>query len=327
MKHISIDLIRTTEAGALSASRFVGSGDKLGADAAATKSMRERLNEINFAGIIAIGEGKKDKAEGLFEGELVGKYIDRTPSVGSAAEYKILPDHPKLYELAIDVIEGTTQVANGGNEAMSVLCVAEQNCLYRTDSFYMQKMIYGKIVKDKLFKSFGNSNLYPHISKGLEYLIKCIAECDNSSYKNIKVCMLDRPRNQQDIDCMRKLGVKLKLINNCDISSGVTACNNDDITVAWGIGGSPEGVITASAVKCLGGHMEVYTVDHNMKQLSKVLLIEDLVKGPTAFICTGITDGSLLKGVKRINNRYITESLFMRSSSGTVRKILTEHGN
>ncbi len=303
MKRINLDLVRVTEAAAIAASQWIGSGDKLSADKAATEAMRERLNRVNFTGRIVIGEGKKDKSAGLFAGERVGN-----PSPGSP-----------VLDIAVDPIEGTRPTVTSGPEALSVLAVAEQGALFETGEFYMSKLAYGPAIASRV-----KLNLKDPISVTIEKVGKAISK----QASKIKVCILDRPRHEKMIEELRGLGVRIQLIQDCDVSGAIATCMPESgIDLLFGIGGAPEGVITACAIKCLRGGFEAQVIDEKTLQVAdpKVYGIEDLAGGQCAFTATGITNGSLLSGVRYTNRRAITHSLFMRSESGTVRWITAHH--
>lgn len=324
MKNISLDLIRATEGAAISAAKWVGSGDKELADKAATDAMRRRLNDINFACQIVIGEGIKDNSYGLFAGELLGKLADKTAS-SSAAEslfkkqVQISPymKFQSYYDLAVDPIDGTRPTVDGGPGAISVIAAANEGCMYHTNKFYMMKLV-------------GPSKYAPFLNINQNIVWNVLSVCDNLNKKPEKmtVCVLNRPRHASIIEELRKIGVRIKLIEDCDVSASIEACTkNSGVDLYYGIGGSPEGVIAAAAVKCMKGFMQAYTVNNNdLKQDSAVLNLQDIIKGNCVFVATGITDGGFLKGVKFIDGPQ-TNSIFMRSESGTIRTLNVNHGN
>jgi fructose-1,6-bisphosphatase II len=300
MKEISLDMVRVTEAAAIAASGWIGSGDKKAADKAATEAMRERLGTIAFSGKIVIGEGIKDESAGLFAGERVGK--------GGA----------KDYDIAVDPIEGTRPTVQSGPEALSVLAVAEKECLASIEEFYMNKLCYGPALKSAKIL----------ISDPLEKNIRAAAAATGKKVSQITVCMLDRPRHEGAVAKLREIGARIKLIQDCDVSAAIAACMPDSgIDLLMGVGGSPEGVIAACAIKCLGGDFQAQIVAKDGSIRPEILSIHDLVRGECAFAATGITDGSLLRGVRYTAQGPATNSVFMRSSSGTVRWLSTRHGN
>lgn len=309
MRHFDLELVRVTEAAAIAGSRFIGSGDKEGADKAASKAMRERLNQLDdFAAKVVIGEGKKDKSYGLFAGEVVGKLAQR-------AQRENIP----LYELAVDPIDGTRPTITSGPEAMSVIAIAGAHCLFETSEFYMNKLAYG-----------------PHIAHvaglkltdPLKRTIQTVSEVTGKHVNQIVVCILDRPRHTSMIAELRKIGVRIKLIQDCDISGAIATCLPESgIDLLCGSGGAPEGVITAVAMKCLRGGFQAQVVDTNCKVVDpRILWLKDLARGPCAFSATGVTDGSLLKGVRYTPRGAVTHSVFMRSESGTIRWLAVHHG-
>jgi len=301
LKNIGLEMVRVTEAAAISASRWVGSGDKIAADTAAVDAMRKRLDSLNIRAEIKIGEGKKDKSAGLFQGEFVGSGPDL------------------LYDIAVDPIEGTTPTAEGGPEALSVMAFSGHNTMFTTEAHYMLKLACGP----RLAKA-GLSLEHP-----LDYNLKLAADWLNKPLNQLTVCMLKRPRHDVFVAVARKLGVRLKLIQDCDVSAGIAACLPDSgIDIQYGIGGAPEAVITAAAIKCMGGHFQGQVWPNDCPDWGEPILgIEDLVAGPCCFVGTGITNGSMLKGVRWDGRGPITHSVFMRSNSGTVRFIESWHGN
>ena len=305
MKRINLDLVRVTEAAAIAASQWIGSGDKIAADKAATEAMRERLNQVNFTGRIVIGEGKKDKSYGLFTGERVGN-----PSPGSP-----------VLDIAVDPIDGTRPTVTSGPEAMSVLAVGEQGGLFETGEFYMNKLAYGPAIASKI-----KLNLKDPLAVTIEKVEKATGKEANK----IKVCILDRPRHEKMIAELRGMGVRIQLIQDCDISGAIAACMPESgIDLLCGTGGAPEGVITACAMKCLRGGFEAQVIHQKTLEIAdpKIYGIDDLARGECAFAATGVTDGSLLKGVRYTRRGAVTHSLFMRSESGTVRWITAHHEN
>ncbi|MBI3312653.1 MAG: fructose-bisphosphatase class II family protein [Candidatus Omnitrophica bacterium] len=306
MRDINLDLVRVTEAAAIAASAWVGSGDKESADKAATEAMRERFNQTDFSGRIVIGEGKKDNSYGLYAGEKVGKLAENK---------NLLP-----YELAVDPIDGTRPTVTSGPEAISVLAVAKEGALFSTEEFYMDKLAYGPEIASKT-----TLQLKDPISKN----IKLISYATGKELSKIVVCLLDRPRHEHIIKELRGLGVRIKLIQDCDISGAIATCLPDSgIDLLCGIGGAPEGVITACAMKCLKGGFQGQVVTKDLKVPDpKVYSINELVQGECAFAATGITNGSLLRGVRFTSQGPVTNSVFMRSESHTVRWLTVYHGN
>lgn len=301
LKNIGLDMIRVTEGAAIAASQWVGSGNKEAADKAASDAMRERFSEIDFLGRVAIGEGIKDKSYGLFQGEIVGGGKD------------------ECFDLAIDPIEGTTPTVTSGPEAISTIAISNDKTMYETPAFYMNKLAYGRTLASR-----GKLD----INKPISEIVIEAAGWLGKPLEKMMVCILNRPRHEDWIKSLRALSVRIKLIQDCDVSGAIAACLPDSgVDLLYGIGGAPEAVISAAAIKCMGGDFQVYEVDKDMKQSSGVLGMEDLVKGECAFVATGITRGSILDGVRFVNKKPITASVFMRSTSQTIRWMTTEHGN
>lgn len=315
MKHISLDLVRVTEAAAISASAYIGSGNKLEADRVATEAMRDRLNRMDFFGMVAIGEGKKDESYGLFKGDKVGNYHLAFP-VGN-------PDNYPNYDIGLDPIDGTTPTVNAGPEAMSIIAVANAGCMFDTEEHYMLKLAYGPHIASK----FGSFSDRPNLNEPIDLILEDVASALKKPVNKLTVCILNRPRHQEYIQSMRNHGVRIKLIQDCDVSAAIATCLPDsNIDIQFGIGGAPEAVITAAAMKCLGGHFQAQIWKDGVLH-GPIMRDQDLVRGECAFAATGITDGSMLNGVRWDSKGPITNSVFMRSESGTVRWLTTNHGN
>lgn len=298
MHHHAFDILRATEAAAIASAEFIGNGDKIAADHAATNAMRSVLNKIeNFGARIVIGEGIKDGAPGLFEGEIVG--TSGTP----------------LWDIAVDPLDGTTQAAKGGPGAMSVIAVGRSNNLYATSDFYMLKMAYGH----KLLRAVRDTQINWHLDPiNLKTPLKDFLHYINSYCicQSLTVCILDRPRNAEFIETFRERKWKVRLIQDCDVSAAIaTALPDSGVDLYYGIGGAPEGVIAAAAMKCLGGVHEGIIVDHKTYEPidGKLLRTEDLAGGDVIFCATGVTDGHLLKGVRPGRK---TNSVLMYSGTG-----------
>jgi fructose-1,6-bisphosphatase class II len=305
MKSLHLEMIRVTEAAAVAASTQVGLGDKIAADHAAVLAMRERLQKIDFAGQIVIGEGKKDNAPGLFTGEKVGIGWHRKPH--------------EVYDIAVDPLDGTTQTAKGGYEAVSVMAVGNKGCLLESEGWYMKKLAVGPDIARKIRLD---------IREDVEDIVKKVSLATAKEIKRVTVCVLDRPRHVFLINKLRSMGCRIKLISDCDVSAAIaTAIPDSGIDIYMGIGGAPEGVIGAAALKCLRGDFQGIICDKNGMNSSDVYQMEDLAKEDVIFCATGVTDGSLLKGVRWTSFGPVTHSLLMRSESGTVRWIAAHHGN
>jgi fructose-1,6-bisphosphatase II len=306
---LSMDLVRVTEAAAIAASAWIGTGAKELADKAATDAMRDRLNRIHFAARIVIGEGKKDESFGLFCGERVGRWRDDAP-----------PDAP-VYELCVDPIEGTRPTVHSGPEAISVLGAAEgAGSLMETEEFYTLKLAYGPEIASRVELS---------IEEPLEQIVRKSAQALGKPVDRLFVCILDRPRHRAMIDELRRLRVRIKLIQDCDVSGALATCRPESgVDLMYGVGGAPEAVIAACGIKCLGGRIQAQRAsnDGQPQPGTEILDIEDLVRGDCVFAATGITSGSLLHGVRFTSRGAVTSSLFLRSRSGSVRWLTTEHG-
>ncbi|MBM3980279.1 MAG: fructose-bisphosphatase class II family protein [Planctomycetes bacterium] len=313
MQNLHLDLVRVTEAGAISAAEWVGRGDKPAADRAAVEAMRDRLNRVPFAAEIAIGEGIKDDSFGLFKGEVVGANA-------------ILSERP-MYSIAVDPIEGTTPTAKGGYEALSVLALAGRGSFFETECFYMNKLAFGP----RVVKWARETGRALSLTDPIAVTARAASEALGKPLNRLTVCLLDRPRHAPLIAELRALGCRIKLIMDCDVSAGVAVARpNSGIDLSLGIGGAPEGVITAAALKCLGGAIQCQLYDKRgddaVRADDRVLGVEDLARGDVMFCATGITNGSLLRGVES-GEHLVTHSVAMRSASGTVRWVTTEHGN
>lgn len=306
LRAMNLDLVRVTEAAALAASVWVGSGEKEFADKAATEAMRDRLNQMEFSGRIVIGEGKKDNSYGLYSGEHVGHLME---------DKKI-----KVCDIAVDPIDGTRPTVTSGPEAVSVIAIAEEGALFATEEFYMNKLAYGSEIARKV-------DLF--LLDPIEKIISQVSKATGKEPSKITVCILDRPRHEKIIQEFRHLGVRIKLIQDCDVSGAIACCLPDSgIDLLYGIGGAAEGVISAAAMKCLKGGFQGQVVRKDLTIPDpKVYSMEDLVKGHCAFAATGVTNGSLLRGVRYTSQGPVTNSVFMRSESGTVRWLTVYHGN
>jgi fructose-1,6-bisphosphatase II len=311
MKHIGLDLVRVTEGAAIAASAWVGSGNKLLADRDATDAMRRRLNNMDFRGVIRIGEGKKDQSYGLFKGEEVGNL--------PAEYFHHLSGAPKIYDIGVDPIDGTTPTVTSGPEATSVIAISEKDSMFDTEEHYMLKLAVGPAIPPWKARQLNFSMPLPDICN-------FVADALGKPVDKLMVCILNRPRHELWIIQMRDLGVRIKLIQDCDISGAIATCLPDGgIDMQFGVGGAPEAAITAAAMKCLGGFFLAQLWKENL--YGPEMNQDELVKGPCAFAATGITDGSLLKGVRWTTRGPVTNSVFMRSESNTVRWLTTNHGN
>ncbi|WP_306233954.1 class II fructose-bisphosphatase [Agrococcus beijingensis] len=304
-----MELVRATEAAAIRAVPFIGRGDKNAADGAAVDAMRTFLATVAFDGVIVIGEGEKDEAPMLFNGEHVGN--GRGPSC----------------DIAVDPIDGTSLTAAGRQNALSVIAVADRGTMYDpVDAFYMDKIVAGP-------EAHGVISLEQSVGDNIREL----ARAKHKDVGEIVVAILDRPRHAELIEEIRAAGAGTRLMRDGDVAGGINAARWESrIDLCIGAGGTPEGVITACAIKALGGFMEgrlapqsdeehrnVVAAGHD---LTRVLALNDLVSSDnTYFVATGVTDGQLLDGVRRKGPLIRTESLVLRSKTGTARRVIAEH--
>ncbi|MEU2338247.1 class II fructose-bisphosphatase [Streptomyces sp. NPDC006654] len=308
-RNLALELVRVTEAAAMAAGRWVGRGDKNGADGAAVRAMRTLVSTVSMNGVVVIGEGEKDEAPMLFNGEHVGD--------GTGPEV----------DIAVDPIDGTTLTAKGMPNAISVLAAAERGAMFDPSAvFYMDKLVTGPEAAD-----------FVDINAPISVNIRRVAKAKRSSPEGVTVVILDRPRHEGIIKEIREAGARIKLISDGDVAGSIYALREGTgVDMLLGIGGTPEGIISACAVKCLGGTIQgkLWPKDDEERQraidaghdLDRVLTTEDLVTGENVFfVATGITDGELLRGVRYRSETALTESIVMRSKSGTVRRIDSEH--
>jgi len=309
-RNLALELVRVTEAAALAAARMVGRGDKEGADQAAVDAMRHMLDSVSMDGVVVIGEGEKDKAPMLYNGEHIGD--------GS----------PPQVDIAVDPLEGTRLTALGMPSAISVIALAERGTMFSPGPIvYMEKIAGGPEIADLL-----------DLDRPLPETLGLIAERKKIDIRDVMVVMLDRERHHEAMAEVREAGARVRLILDGDVSAALQAVSeNTPVDLLWGIGGTPEGVITAAAIKCIGGEMKGRLWPRNDEErqaaieagydLARVLGCDDLVSGEDVFFsATGVTDGDVLEGVRYQGQRgATTESLSMRSRSGTVRRVSARH--
>lgn len=307
-----LEMVRVTEAAAIAASRLIGRGDEKAADAAAVEAMRKALNELYMDGTVVIGEGERDEAPMLYIGEKVGSAPGKGPKI----------------DIALDPLEGTTITAKAGPNALAVLAIAEQGGLLNAPDTYMDKIAVGPGYPDGIID----------LDRSATENVCAVAAAKGVAPGDIIVCVLDRPRHEAMIAELRGLGCGIMLIPDGDVA-GVIATSDPDTTIDlyMGQGGAPEGVLAAAALRCVGGQFKgrlVFRSDDErararkwgIEDLDRVYDLEDLAKGDVIFAATGVTDGSLLAGVKRRRDGVTTtESIVMRASSGTVRRVKSEH--
>jgi fructose-1,6-bisphosphatase II / sedoheptulose-1,7-bisphosphatase len=307
-----LEMVRVTEAAAVAASKLIGRGNEKAADAAAVEAMRAALNTLDMDGTVVIGEGERDEAPMLYIGEKVGTAQGTGPKI----------------DIALDPLEGTTITAKAGPNALAVLAIAEAGGLLNAPDVYMDKLAVGPGYPEGVID----------LAKSPSDNVRAVAAAKGVDPSEIIVCVLDRPRHEKIIAELRALGCGVQLIPDGDVA-GVIAVTDPDTTIDlyMGQGGAPEGVLAAAALRCVGGQFQGRLVFRNdderaraakwgVEDLDRIYQLEDLAKGDCIFAATGVTDGSLLEGVKRRKGGCITtESVVMRASTGTVRWVKGEH--
>jgi fructose-1,6-bisphosphatase II len=306
---MALELVRATEAAAMAAGRWMGRGDKNASDNAAVNAMRYMLNTISMNGVVVVGEGEKDEAPMLYSGEVLGT-----------------GDEPPV-DIAVDPIDGTRLLALGRPNAISVVALSERGTMYDPKHiFYMNKIAAGPEAAEVI-----------DIEAPIAENLKGVAKALHKSVEDVTVVVLDRPRHEQIISEIRSAGARIRLIPDGDIAGALMTCREESgIDLLVGIGGSPEAVVSACALKCVGGNMQCKLWPRNSEEaarcrelgmdLRQVLSINDLVSSDNVFFAaTGVTDGELLKGVRYEGSRIRTASLVMRSKSGTIRYVDAIH--
>ncbi|CAB4572019.1 unannotated protein [freshwater metagenome] len=308
-RNLAMELVRATEAAAIRATPWIGRGDKNAADQAAVDAMRKFLSTVNFSGLVVIGEGEKDHAPMLFNGEIVGT------------------GNGPLCDIAVDPIDGTSLTAAGRSHAISMIAVSERGSMLDASSvFYMEKIVASH-------EAIGVVDISLPIGEN----IRALAKAKNKAVEDMRIAVLDRPRHEQLIADIRAVGAGTRLILDGDVAGGINAARHDTrIDMCVGIGGSPEGVATACAVKALGGFMQGRlspTTDEEKQRgldaglrFDHIYGVNDLVSGDnTFFVATGVTDGELVRGVRRDGPIISTESIVLRARSGTIRRVSADH--
>jgi fructose-1,6-bisphosphatase II len=309
-RNLALELVRVTEAAALAAARMVGRGDKEGADQAAVDAMRHVLDSVSMDGVVVIGEGEKDEAPMLFNGERIGD------------------GNPPQVDVAVDPLEGTRLTALGMPNAIAVIALAERGAMfYPGPIVYMEKIAGGPEIADLL-----------DLDRPLPETLKLVAGRKGIDIRDVMVVMLDRERHHEAMSQVREAGARVRLITDGDVAGAMLAVSeNTPVDLLWGIGGTPEGVISAAAIKCIGGELlgRLWPRNDEERQaaidqgydLSRILTADDLVRGEDVFFsATGVTDGDVLQGVRYQGGAgATTESLVMRSRSGTVRRVFARH--
>ncbi len=309
-RNLALELVRVTEAAAMAAGRWVGRGEKDGGDGAAVDAMRQLINSLPMRGVVVIGEGEKDNAPMLFNGEHVGDWTGG----------------PEL-DVAVDPIDGTTLMSKGMPNAIAVLAVAERGAMFDPSAvFYMEKLAVGPDCADVI-----------DIDAGIAENLRRIAKVKRSSVSDVTVCILDRPRHAEIVSEIRAAGARIRFISDGDIAGSISAAREQsEVDVLVGIGGTPEGIVSACALTCMGGAIQAKLWPRDAAErekaeaaghdLGRVLHTGDLVGGENVFFAaTGVTSGDLLRGVRYRSGGAYTQSIVMRSKSGTIRVIDSFH--
>ncbi len=309
-RNLALEVVRVTEAAALASARFMGRGDRNGADHAAVEAMRKAFNDIAIDGLVVIGEGERDQAPMLYIGEKVGR--------GRNGDAEI--------EIAVDPLEGTNLCATGAPNAISVIAMGEKGRLLRAPDVYMEKIAVGPDAKGAI-----------DITRTPIENLRRIGDALGKYVEDLTVVVLDRPRHEKLIGELRAAGARIKLIGDGDVAGALNTCFPDTgVDVLMGIGGAPEGVISAAALRCVGGDLQgrlLFRDDGERARaramgigdLQRIYGAEDLAGGSVMFAATGVTNGDFLKGVRFTGDGARTHSVVMRSKSGTLRYIDTEH--
>ena len=308
-RNLALEMIRVTEAAALSSARMMGRGDRKGADQAAVDAMRRAFDSVEIKGTVVIGEGERDEAPMLFIGE----------RVGSGWQH---PDHhaPRV-DIAVDPLEGTNLCATGQPDSIAVIAIADDGQFLNAPDTYMHKIVVGPWARGAI-----------DIAKSPTWNLSAVAEAKRCAVSDLTVVILERDRHIELIAEVRKAGARIRLISDGDVAPAVAATQPDSgIDLLIGTGGAPEGVLAAAAVRCMGGDMQGQLRWRNddesmgIKDPSRIYQLEDLAQGQVMFAATGVTDGSLLRGVRFLGGAASTHSVVMRSKSGTIRFIEARH--
>ncbi len=307
-RNLALELVRVTEAAALAASHWMGRGNKIEADGAATEAMRRAFDTVQISGTVVIGEGEMDEAPMLYIGEKVG--------VGGPA-----------MDIAVDPLEGTTLTAKGGPNALTVIAMAESGNFLHAPDCYMDKIAVGGGLPPDIV----------HLDATVEENLRNLARAKKRDVSDLVLCTLDRDRHAEIIAKSRERGARIMLLPDGDVAGVIAAALPDsDVDIFWGIGGAPEGVIAAAALRCSGGQMQSRLMFEDDAQRERARLmgitdprriyrIEEMARGDVMFAATGVTSGAMLRGVRRYGHGAITHSIVMRSKSGTMRYIEAHH--
>jgi fructose-1,6-bisphosphatase II len=309
-RNLALEVVRVTEAAALSAARFVGRGDRDGADRAATEAMRKTFGFVHLRGRVVIGEGERDQAPMLYIGELVGDGAADAPAV----------------DIAVDPLEGTNLVANGLADALAVVAMAEEGQFLNAPDTYMDKIAVGPDARGAI-----------DIRRSATHNLEAVAEAKRLEVDDLTAVILDRPRHAALIEEVRQAGARIRLISDGDVGGAIaTADPATGVDILLGVGGAPEGVLAAAALRCMGGEMygvlkprsneeRDRAIAMGIADLDHVFAIDELARGDVMFAATGVTEGFLLRGVRYTATGANTQSIVMRSRSGTVRFLETRH--
>jgi fructose-1,6-bisphosphatase II len=321
-RNLALELVRVTEAAALSCARWMGRGDAKGADQAAVDAMRRAFDGVRIRGTVVIGEGERDEAPMLYIGEQVGAGWPGHVDVHGIKNEEVAP----RVDIAVDPLEGTNLCATGSPGALAVIAVADDGKFLNAPDTYMDKIAVGPAGKGVV-----------DITRSPTWNLSALAEAKKSKVGDLTAIILDRDRHRELIAEVRKAGARIRLISDGDVSAAIATCKDvTGIDILFGIGGAPEGVLAAAALRCLGGDMQgrlKYRNDDEraradkmgVKDHDKVYRVDELAQGNVMFAATGVTDGSFLRGVRFYANGATTQSIVMRSQSGTIRIVDAEH--
>jgi fructose-1,6-bisphosphatase II / sedoheptulose-1,7-bisphosphatase len=308
-RNLALETVRVTEAAAIASARLMGRGDEKAADQAAVDAMRNALNALDIQGTVVIGEGERDEAPMLYIGEKVGS--GRGPKM----------------DIALDPLEGTTITATGGSNAMAVIAMATEGNFLNAPDVYMQKIAVGGGLPEGVV----------HIDDSAIDNLTRLAEAKNVPVEELVVCILDRPRHEELIREVRDTGARIRLIRDGDVAGVIATARPDSgVDIYMGSGGAPEGVLAAAALRCIGGQIQGRLLFRNeeektrarrwgVEDLNRIYDTLDMAKGDVMFAASGVTDGTMLRGVRRIGDSLHTHSIVMRSKTGTIRTIEAEH--
>ncbi len=321
-RNLALELVRVTEAAALSCARWMGRGDAKGADQAAVDAMRRAFAGVRIRGTVVIGEGERDEAPMLYIGERVGAgWPDHADAHGTEHN-----EFAPRVDIAVDPLEGTNLCATGSPGALAVIAVADDGKFLNAPDTYMDKIAVGPEGKGAI-----------DITKSATWNLSALAEAKKGHVEDLTAIILERDRHKGLIDEVRAAGARIRLISDGDVSAAIATCKDvTGIDILFGIGGAPEGVLAAAGLRCLGGDMQgrlKYRNDDERKRAEKmgvkdhekVYRVDELAQGNVMFAATGVTDGSFLRGVRFFANGAATQSIVMRSQSGTVRTVDAEH--